>query len=124
MVELRKTAFGVLLFGVVLNAAMMAVASVGLDDALGVSGSTDPTFGEGIQAAMTNLDLATNSFEVFLATIQIASVVKDGFLDFIFVVPVLMTNLGLPSFLVDMTTVLFAVLYMASLIFILIGRSL
>ena len=121
--ELRKVAFGILLFGVVLNMAISATASVGLDTALGVSGSTDPSFMENIDKAMTNLEVSTNSFEVFKATIQIAQVLKNSFLDLLFVVPNLMVNLGFPTWVSTMFTIVFSILYISAFVYIIIGRS-
>ena len=121
--ELRKIAFGVLLFGVVLNMAIFATASVGLDSALGVSGSTDPSFIEDIDDAMNNLEVSTNSFEVFKATIQIAQVLKNSFLDLLFVVPRLMVNLGCPGWVATMFEIVFSILYIAAFVYIIIGRS-
>ena len=121
--ELRKIAFGVLLLGVVLNMAIFATASVGLDSALGVSGSTDPSFMEDIDDAMNNLEVSTNSFEVFKATIQIAQVLKNSFLDLLFVVPRLMVNLGFPGWVATMFEIVFSILYIAAFVYIIIGRS-
>tara|TARA_R110002020_G_scaffold131523_1_gene294049 strand:+ start:940 stop:1311 length:372 start_codon:yes stop_codon:yes gene_type:complete len=121
--ELRKIAFGILLFGVILNMAIFATASVGLDGALGVSGSTDPSFMENIDDAMDNLEVSTNSFEVFKATIQIAQVLKNSFLDLLFVVPQLMVNLGFPTWVSSMFQTVFSILYIAAFVYIIIGRS-
>jgi len=121
--ELRKAAFGVLVFAVILNMSIFATSAVGLDSILGISGSEDPTFMDNINDAMNNLEVSTNSFEVFKATIQIAQVIKNSFLDLLFVVPTLLVNLGLPQWVGTMFSMLFGVLYIAAFVYIIIGRS-
>ncbi len=121
--ELRKAAFGILTFAIILNMAIFATASVGLDQTLGISGSTDPSFMEGIDAAMNNLEVSTNSFEVFKATIQIAQVVKSSFLDLLFVVPQLMVNLGLPGWIASFFEIIFGILYISAFVYLIVGRS-
>jgi hypothetical protein len=123
MVKIRQIAFSVVLLGFILNMSLFALASAGIPEVLGLDASVDMQATNDINDQATNVDLSTNSFESFLANIQILQIFV-GIWDFIFIWPKVLASIpGVPLWIETFLGWPLSFLWICSVAFLITGRD-
>tara|TARA_R110002110_G_scaffold14702_1_gene67701 strand:- start:903 stop:1274 length:372 start_codon:yes stop_codon:yes gene_type:complete len=121
--ELKQIAFSIVMLGFILNMSLSAVAYSGLGDVIGVDVLPDTASTDAIDEKARQVELATNSFESFLANIQLVSVFT-GIYDFIFIWPKTLAALpGMPNWIVGVLGYPLVIIWLAGLVYLISGRA-
>ena len=122
--ELKQLAFSIVMLGFILNMSLFAVASSGFGEIVGINVGMDSQSMDEINEKAEKVELATNSFESFLANIQLVTVFS-GIYDFIFIWPNTLASLpGILNWVSSMLGMPLTIAWLAGLVYLISGRVL
>ena len=123
MITLRRIAFTIILLGFIMNMALFGISQTAAPEIWGIQGSSDSQALQDIDDAASEIDLSTNSFESFLANIQLLEIFS-GIWGFIWIWPTVLSSIpGIPRWVGIMIGYPMSILWIAAAAYVISSRS-